>query len=408
MRMLSTADSPGDAQKIVDGLLVDGIEAQVRPEGGTEVWVIDHDQLPAARTSMAQRATEDARALGKQANELRRASTKAADDHAERFVDIGTRWRGISAGGAGPLTIFLIAGSLVIALLGATADEGADPMWTLTIDHFSSTEPLARIQAGQWWRLLTPMFLHFGLLHLGFNMMWVWSLGPQVEANHGSLVMAALVVVSEVAGNLGQYWASGPGFGGMSGVVYALFGFVWMSARYDRRHRYAISERNTWLVMGWFVLCATGAVGPIANIGHAGGLVIGLLFGLPAYLRHLRARRSGPKPQEGSWADVHRTGFAAFRHRVLLPYAPLWFLVIAGGVIGVEYGTKRARSLETRLPSCEAYLRELHACDPSEASAAAMEGFEAWVEQYSGDPEVLRQLCRELQQFPACGDSAQP
>jgi GlpG protein len=334
MRKLCEADSPQKAARIVDGLLVEGIEAQVRPEGGAEVWVIEHDKLEAAREYAASVADEDAESIARRAKEIRRKRDLDEANHAQRVHDMGARWRGISGLGLGPVTILLIVGSVIIALLGYFAPADANPMWSLTIDHYASTEPLQRVREGEWWRLLTPMFLHFGLFHLVFNMMWVRSLGPQVEANHGSVLMVVLVVVGELAGNLGQYWVSGPAFGGMSGVVYALFGFVWMSARYDRRHRYVMSDTNTVLMMGWFVACATGWLGPIANIGHAGGLVVGLLFGVPAYVRD---RRAAPVVVKGTWADVQLPGFRGWRRRYFDPYAPLWFLLLAAVVIGAEY-----------------------------------------------------------------------
>jgi hypothetical protein len=170
------------------------------------------------------------------------------------------------------------------------------------------------------------------------------------------------VVVGEVAGNLGQYYVSGPAFGGMSGVVYALFGFVWMSSRYNRRYHYDTGGRTILLAMAWFVLCALGVFGPVANIGHAGGLVVGLLFGMPAFIRHLRARGTSPDFAEGSWADVHLAGFRRFERRFLRPYVPVWFLLIAGGVIALEHYTKAPRAVATGVPACDDLIERLATC----------------------------------------------
>lgn len=406
MRQLTDAKSPKRAKQIVDGLLVQGIEAEVRPDDGTEIWVIDESDMPAAQAFAAEFSADKADDIAAEAKKIRREREREREDHAQRVVNVGARWRGISGLGLGPVTIFLIVGSVVIALLGFFAPDDADPMWSLTIDGFASTEPLQLVREGEVWRLLTPMFLHFGLFHLVFNMMWVRSLGPQVESNHGSLTMAALVVVSELAGNLGQYWASGPAFGGMSGVVYALFGFVWMSARYNPRYRYAISDLNTVLIMGWFVACATGFLGPIANIGHAGGLVVGLLFGLPAYLRHLRAKTPPAEAKEGSWAALNLTGFRWVKQRVLRPYAPLWFLLIAGGVIGAEYLTKRPQAADTGIASCDAYLDQLKACSPSGSAIDSSASFDAWLQAAGGDREALDRMCGALLEQPICEDRA--
>lgn len=333
MRKLCQTQDRRRADHIADGLRVAGIETEVRGEAeAPSVWVIEHDELTRARAWVDTHADDDTGAFAEGAAKLRKAAERDQEDHAQRVVSVGAGWRA-APGGLTPVTMALIGGSVIIALMDYLGLGGDDTMWALTIDHYDAIVPLQRVRDGEVWRLLTPMFLHFGPLHLVFNMMWMWRLGPQVESNHGSLLMVVLVVVSEVVGNLAQYTATGPAFGGMSGVVYALFGFVWMRAQYDRKYRYALSDVNAVLMMGWFVLCATGFMGPIANLGHAGGLVVGLLFGLPAYIRQVRAVGFGQRFEKGSWGDVQMKGWRWVRLRVLRPYLPLWFLLLAAVVV---------------------------------------------------------------------------
>lgn len=403
MRKLADAADDAEARGWVDHLLLQGIEAEVRPEGGVEVWVIDDDALDAAREHVASFDSAAGEAARKAADKLRRDRAREAEAHVQRFHDIGKRWTGVSLG-AGLLTTFLIVVSIVAALAGWLSDGAVDPMWNLTIDHFDSTEALGRIRQGEVWRLFTPMFLHFGLLHLGFNMLWLDRLGRQVEHNHGVVTMIALVLTAQVVGGLGQYWVTGPTFGGMSGVNYALFGFVWMNDRYNRRYRYVVSGASTVLLMVWFVACATGLLGPIANIGHAGGLVVGLLFGLPPYLRHLRARGTKPEVEDGSWAAVHLTGFRRFRRRMLDPYVPLWFLLLAAVVIAAErpsaYRVPRAEARVTGFVACDAYLSRIEAClehPLDEELRPVLEriamNFVAMMEE--SDPGDLESVCEE-------------
>ncbi len=333
MRKLCQTDDRARADHIADGLRVAGIEVEIRGEADSpSVWVIEHDELTRARAWVEAHADDEPGDFAERAAKLRNAAARERENHLQRQVSVGARWRG-APGGLTPLTLALIGGSVIIALMGYLGLAGDDTMWSLTIDHYDVIVPLQRIRDGEVWRLLTPMFLHFGVLHLLFNMMWMWRLGPQVESNHGSLLMVVLVVVSEVIGNLAQYAVTGPAFGGMSGVVYALFGFVWMQAQYSRTHRYALSDVDAVLMMGWFVLCATGFLGPIANLGHAGGLVVGLLFGLPAYVRQVRAVGFGQPFEKGSWGDVQLKGWRWVRLRVLRPYLPLWFLLLAAIVV---------------------------------------------------------------------------
>jgi GlpG protein len=120
---------------------------------------------------------------------------------------------------------------------------------------------------------------------------------------------------------------SGPLFGGMSGVVYGLFGFTWMQARYASKG-YSLTDQDTMWIMGWFVLCATGLVGHIANAQHALGLVFGLLAGMPAYVAFRRSS-SDVTFEEGSWADLNIRGFRRFKRVYFDPYVPLWFVGLA-------------------------------------------------------------------------------
>lgn len=209
----------------------------------------------------------------------------------------------------------------------------------------------------------------------------------------------------------------------MSGVNYALFGFVWMNDRYDRRHRYVISGANTVLLMLWFVACATGLFGPIANIGHAGGLIVGLAFGLPSYVRHLRAKGTRPEVEDGSWAEVHLTGFRRFRRRVLEPYVPLWFLLLAGIVIAVERPGSRARG-STHIEACDVYtqrvvecLQHLGAAEDSEELQSVLADMERAFSTMSeaAGPDELTALCEgALEAFDAsmqgvsCSSSTPP
>ena len=124
--------------------------------------------------------------------------------------------------------------------------------------------------------------------------------------------------------------------GGMSGVLYGVFGFVWMQARFNRRYRYVLEESTTWLMMIWFVLCLTGLVGPIANVAHAGGLIAGLIAGVPAYVGYLRGRAANAEFGKHSWADVHIRGKTRVYRQFVAPYVPLWLLVIAAVGIALD------------------------------------------------------------------------
>lgn len=141
------------------------------------------------------------------------------------------------------------------------------------------------LAAGEYWRLLTPILLHFGWLHLVFNMLWLWEFGRRIEMRRGSLHFGCLVLLAAVLSNFAQYAAgqwSGDGglFGGMSGVIYALIGYmgVWNWRR--PTWRYAVPNGLFVFMIGWLLLCLSGLVtlvgfGRIANAAHVAGLLVG-------------------------------------------------------------------------------------------------------------------------------------
>ena len=177
-----------------------------------------------------------------------------------------------------PLTVVLIAISVLVALvsqLGASRQ-----VLSLLFIADPNSEGFDSIASGQVWRLITPIFIHFSLMHIVFNMMWTWDLGKLIERRRGTMVLAAFVVIDGMASNLAQYAMTGsPSFGGMSGVVYGLFGFVWMQGRYNPHFGYELTKPTVVMMMAWFVLCWLGVLGPIANWAHAAGLFVGAAWG---------------------------------------------------------------------------------------------------------------------------------
>ena len=77
-----------------------------------------------------------------------------------------------------------------------------------------------------------------------------------------------------------------PAFGGMSGVVYGLFGYVWIKSTFCPEPGFATSQGTVIILLGWLFLCMTGAIGPIANIAHVVGLVVGMAVAyVPSFWR---------------------------------------------------------------------------------------------------------------------------
>jgi len=334
MRSLESYSDADRAQGLADLLEVEGIESDVRPESdGHSVWVINDSDLEAA-SEIARRYGEAAPDPAARAEADRIRRQREADSRPVRIPGM-TGGASLARGPAGQLTLGLIFVCVAVAVLSKLGDMHSPVIRGLTIVPISPDFYFYReLDWSQPWRLVTPMFIHFGILHLVFNMLWLYRLGSQIEHAQGVPVLAGLVLLTQVPGTLMQFELTGPMFGGMSGVVYGLFGYTWMQARYAS-NGYVLGAQDTLFIMGWFVLCATGLVGHIANAQHALGLAFGLLAGMPAYLAF---RRSSASLQfaEGSWADLNIRGFDRFRRLYFEPYVPLWFLAVAAAVLWLE------------------------------------------------------------------------
>ncbi|MDA8693622.1 rhomboid family intramembrane serine protease [Pseudomonadales bacterium] len=141
---------------------------------------------------------------------------------------------------------------------------------------------------GQYWRLVTPIFLHFGWMHITFNMLWLWELGRRIETQCGKVHFISVVFFIAVASNLYQA-ASTPYayFGGMSGVIYGLLGYC---AIFNLIAPHKIFElpRAIYIVMllslavGW--LGVFDFLANMANTAHLSGLIWGCFIALPSAL----------------------------------------------------------------------------------------------------------------------------
>ncbi|KGJ97606.1 rhomboid family intramembrane serine protease GlpG [Colwellia psychrerythraea] len=130
-------------------------------------------------------------------------------------------------------------------------------------------------------RLIGPAFFHFSWLHIVFNTMWWWQLGGSIENTLGKATLVNLLLISAIVSNLGQYLVSGANFGGLSGVVYALVGFVWWFGYLAPERGLSLSKPLVgfllfWLVLGFVDLLPVN----VANTAHLLGLLSGCFLAL--------------------------------------------------------------------------------------------------------------------------------
>jgi GlpG protein len=111
-------------------------------------------------------------------------------------------------------------------------------------------------------------------------MMWLVQFGRFIESRYGGAKLLALIMVIGVGSNLAEYLWKSPYFGGMSGVNYGLFGFLWMKGKFGRDQSCEMQPQTVQLMLMWMVLCYTDMLGPVANAAHTVGLLIGALLGI--------------------------------------------------------------------------------------------------------------------------------
>jgi len=135
------------------------------------------------------------------------------------------------------------------------------------------------IIAGQWWRLITPVFLHASLLHIGFNMYALYVLGPELERHFGHFPFLLLYLLSGFAGVVLSFMLTQAPSLGASTAVFGLLAaqgvFAYRNQRvFGRRARAALMSIINIAIINLLIGLTPG----IDNWGHVGGLVGGLIF----------------------------------------------------------------------------------------------------------------------------------
>ncbi|NJP30444.1 rhomboid family intramembrane serine protease [Micromonospora thermarum] len=169
------------------------------------------------------------------------------------------------------------------------------------------------IAEGQWYRLVTAMFLHFGVIHLALNMWALWVLGRSLEAQLGRLRFAALYLISGLGGNVLAYVFTEPNRP-TAGASTAIFGLFAALIVIERRMGRDISQVIPILVIN---LVFTLTVPGISIPGHLGGLAVGGLMALVlAYAP--RSRRTLVQGAGGAVIVAALLGLALIRTAALL------------------------------------------------------------------------------------------
>lgn len=189
-----------------------------------------------------------------------------------------------------PVNLLLVAANviafIVLSILGSTEDV------LFMVNHGAAFTPYI-LENGQYYRLVTCMFLHFGIYHLFYNMFLLIFIGDTLEKTIGKFRYVLIYLVGGVAGNVlsllsdmhsGDYAVSA----GASGAIFAVLGaLIWIVFRNQGNLEGYSSER---LILMTVLTVAQGfLIGGVDNYAHIGGLITGFLLAVLLYRKKTAA-----------------------------------------------------------------------------------------------------------------------
>ncbi len=186
--------------------------------------------------------------------------------------------------------VILYVATLVLDPVGALRPRGPFDLFSPThvaLTVFGMTSGAAWDQ-GRWWTLITAIYLHGNLLHILFNMLWIYQLGPAVENLYGRARFVVIFTVAGVAGFLVSDYLIGVPTIGASGSIFGLLGAM---VAYGRKRggtfgAMVLRQYGQWAVLLFIMSFFMSGVN---NFAHAGGFVGGLVAGLVLSFEDQRA-----------------------------------------------------------------------------------------------------------------------
>ena len=304
MRQVGSLPDQQKAERFAAYLVTQGIDAHAEQDNHDwAVWVRDEDRLDQARDSLShfRLDPDDSRYRGveRDAEVIRREEFQRRAAAQKNLIEMRGRWSRPMAARA-PLTMTAIMLSILVTIFGrmGKAEVGIgrsinEQLVFCAPDDYAATNQnaLASLAKGELWRAVTPIFIHLDPLHIIFNILMFFQFAALIESLKGTVRLAGLMLVIAVISNVAQavgpdVLGGTPRFGGMSGVVYGLFGYVWVKSSFYPEPGFYTPQATVIILIAWLFLCMTGAMGNIGNIAHVVGLVVGMVVAyVPSFWR---------------------------------------------------------------------------------------------------------------------------
>lgn len=269
MLKLAVIPHPRMAQAFVDYMAARQVDVTLqRDENGHAVlWLNDENHLADVQAELRAFLSDPDN------SKYQAASWKVADSRTASFSYQSESLLSVIKAKSGPFTLLIMAASVAVylaMLLGAGNT-------IVNLLFFPSDAE----QSWQLWRLFSHALLHFSAIHLIFNLLWWWVLGGKIEQHSGSAKLLQLFLFTALVSGVGQYtYGGGPYFGGLSGVVYALLGYLWWLGWLAPERGLSIETSYVGFMLLWLVIGFFEPFGmAIANMAHLFGLITGCLMG---------------------------------------------------------------------------------------------------------------------------------
>lgn len=187
-----------------------------------------------------------------------------------------------------PITYTLLALSIIGYLICLAPPAWRQPLLFFPIPLQGSVWPAVWhywVATGEWWRLITPAFLHWSAVHIIFNGMALVDFGGRLERQLPRLVYLGLFLFTALVSNFGQFtFVPQVGFGGISGALFGYFGCIlaisWLVPQSDLRLPKVFVVFSLAMIVAGILGLLDSIIGPMANGAHLTGLAAGFIYGL--------------------------------------------------------------------------------------------------------------------------------
>jgi GlpG protein len=292
MRKIGQLEDEDRSELFSAYLFVHGIDARTEtieppPPGRPfwQIWVLDEDRVDEAKAlfsrflSMPDAEEFQKSAAAAAAERLRRSREEAeTEPTAARAAWLSRMSAGTAAGDAGVWPMGGVCGIVLVLVAVLYLMMGLGPVQPWIRELLFSSEGLRH---GQVWRLFTPVLLHADIWAVLFDLLWWMDLGRGLEARIGSRRFLVFFLGLSAAGTLASWIAVPAGAGGVGllGVVYGLFGYIWLRNRLDGTFGMPLPAVTGGLLLAFLALGAFGMMDPGTTAAVVSCLLLGALWG---------------------------------------------------------------------------------------------------------------------------------